>query len=79
MANTLNHHLDNDCCREPPASSAVLQDLDHTIRGLVWRFSLMLQKKRQRQALLDLNDHLLDDIGITREVAEREAAQSFWA
>ena len=32
----------------------------------------------QRQALLDLEDRLLDDIGITREQAEREARRPFW-
>jgi uncharacterized protein YjiS (DUF1127 family) len=33
---------------------------------------------QQRRALLDLSDHLLDDIGITREEAEREARKPFW-
>ena len=40
--------------------------------------SRMWQKRRQRQRLLELNDHLLDDIGITREQAEREAGKWFW-
>jgi len=33
---------------------------------------------QQRQALLDLDDRLLDDIGITRKQAEREASKPFW-
>ena len=33
---------------------------------------------RQRRTLLELDDHLLRDIGITRQQAEREAAKSFW-
>ena len=33
---------------------------------------------QQRQALLALEDRLLDDIGITREQAEREARTPFW-
>jgi uncharacterized protein YjiS (DUF1127 family) len=33
---------------------------------------------RRRQALLDLSDRMLDDIGITREDAERIARKPFW-
>jgi uncharacterized protein YjiS (DUF1127 family) len=33
---------------------------------------------QQRRALLDLSDHLLEDIGITREEAKREAGKPFW-
>jgi len=33
---------------------------------------------RQRRALLDLDQHLLDDIGLTREQACLEAAKGFW-
>ena len=36
------------------------------------------QKARQHQALLELNDQLLADIGITREQAKKEARQPFW-
>jgi uncharacterized protein YjiS (DUF1127 family) len=41
---------------------------------------LMIDRRRQRQALADLaeNKHLLDDIGLTRERALREAHKSFW-
>jgi uncharacterized protein YjiS (DUF1127 family) len=28
--------------------------------------------------LVELSDHLLTDIGVTREQAEREAAKPFW-
>lgn len=37
----------------------------------------MHDRWRQRQALLDLDDRLLDDIGITREEAARHAGKSF--
>lgn len=33
---------------------------------------------RSRQALRDLDDYQLDDIGVTRAEAEREADRSFW-
>jgi uncharacterized protein YjiS (DUF1127 family) len=38
----------------------------------------MREKWRQRQALLGLDDHLLRDIGISREEAEREGRNPFW-
>jgi uncharacterized protein YjiS (DUF1127 family) len=38
----------------------------------------MHDRWRQRQALLDLDDRLLRDIGITREQAKREARKPFW-
>ena len=40
-----------------------------------WRWH---QTMRQHQALLELDDHLLADIGITREQAKKEARQPFW-
>ena len=33
---------------------------------------------RQRRSLLELDDRLLKDIGITRADAEREASRPFW-
>jgi uncharacterized protein YjiS (DUF1127 family) len=36
------------------------------------------ERWRQRQCLLDLDDRLLMDVGITREEAVREAQKSFW-
>jgi len=38
----------------------------------------MHDRWRQRQALLELDDRLLRDIGITRDEAIREARKGFW-
>lgn len=35
-------------------------------------------RRRQRQALAELDQHLLDDVGLTREQARREAGKPFW-
>ena len=40
--------------------------------GRVW------SRRRQRQALLELDDRLLADIGITRDQAVGEASKPFW-
>lgn len=36
-------------------------------------------RERQRRRLAELDDRLLDDIGISREAAAAEAAKGFWA
>lgn len=35
-------------------------------------------QQQQRRVLLELDDHLLADIGLTREQAQAEARQPFW-
>ena len=37
-----------------------------------------LERSRQRRALAALDDHLLRDIGLTRDAVLRECAQPFW-
>ena len=36
------------------------------------------ERSRQRQALAELDDHHLKDIGVTRQEAMAEAAKPFW-
>ena len=38
----------------------------------------MLERQKQRKALLDLDDRLLRDMGITREQAWMSARKWFW-
>ena len=37
-----------------------------------------IERARQRQALAELDDHMLRDIGITRAEAARETGKPFW-
>jgi uncharacterized protein YjiS (DUF1127 family) len=37
-----------------------------------------LQRRRQRKALLELSDHVLKDIGISRNQAFQEGRKPFW-
>jgi uncharacterized protein YjiS (DUF1127 family) len=44
-----------------------------------WRWCARCSSRsRQREALSSLDDHLLDDIGVTRQQANVEAAKPFW-
>lgn len=46
--------------------------------GPLARLRAALALRRQRLRLRDLSDHMLDDIGIGRDDAEREAARPVW-
>lgn len=45
---------------------------------LVARLAVLMSTYRQRQHLETLPDHLLNDIGLTREQAHQEASRSVW-
>ncbi len=46
--------------------------------GALARVGLWLERRRQRRALLSLNDHLLKDIGVSRAEAWLEGQKPFW-
>ncbi len=47
--------------------------------GRLWlRLRRYLDRSRQHHALAELDDRLLNDIGVSRAAATREAAKSFW-
>ena len=54
------------------------------LRWLDWLLTLpfvvyyLHERQRGRRELLDLDDHLLDDIGLTREQAEEIANRPLW-
>ena len=52
-------------------------DRPYTRLLLVW-LRAMAERRRQRRALAALDDHLLRDIGVTREQALSEAQRPSW-
>jgi uncharacterized protein YjiS (DUF1127 family) len=48
-----------------------------TLALVDWLFSA-LERRRQRQALSGLDEHLLKDIGISRSDVEQEVTKPFW-
>jgi uncharacterized protein YjiS (DUF1127 family) len=47
-------------------------------RDLAPAIARMWEKRRSRQRLVELDEHLLNDIGVTRDQAEREAKKWMW-
>ncbi|HYD64364.1 DUF1127 domain-containing protein [Azospirillum sp.] len=46
--------------------------------GVLGLLAAWIGRRRQRRALAALDDHLLRDLGLSREDAERESAKPFW-
>jgi uncharacterized protein YjiS (DUF1127 family) len=46
--------------------------------GLLARLVAATALRRSRRSLADLDDHLLRDVGLSREAARREAARPAW-
>ncbi len=40
--------------------------------------NLWMQRSRQRRDLAELDQHLLDDLGLTKEMVAKEMAKPFW-
>jgi uncharacterized protein YjiS (DUF1127 family) len=53
-------------------------ELPPTLFGLIGTIAVWVARRRQRQALAQLDDHLLADVGLSREQTRREAAKPFW-
>jgi uncharacterized protein YjiS (DUF1127 family) len=70
--------------RRPPSnkgyvgSSLTAADVRARIGGVFRMISRWIDRSNQRNALSDLDDHLLRDIGISGDEALREASKPFW-
>jgi len=49
-----------------------------TNRSWIQVIGVWIDRSRQRRALANLDDRLLDDVGISRTEARREIAKPFW-
>jgi uncharacterized protein YjiS (DUF1127 family) len=79
MAQVLHYEMacDGTCQRTmqlPKLSVALMAGVQGVVRNVLeWN-----ERSRQRQALAELDGHLLRDIGITRSAAAAEASKPFW-
>ena len=73
-----SHHPSGAMCRCQKAAADGSNARPH-FHHMLQRIRFWMSRRRQCQALADLDDHMLADIGITREAALREANKPFWA
>ncbi len=51
---------------------------EHVAKRLVALLDIWARRRRDRRALIELDDRLLRDIGLDRLAARREAERPFW-
>jgi uncharacterized protein YjiS (DUF1127 family) len=79
MSQTLHSGIDCICtCRRPGERSNERDGLVRSLRHVAHEVYGWIERRRQRQALQDLDDRCLKDIGISRAAAMNEAAKPFW-
>jgi uncharacterized protein YjiS (DUF1127 family) len=61
-----------------PAPSHHAGAVVRLMTGAVQAVPRWIERRRQLCALADLDDHLLRDVGLTREDVQRACSQSFW-
>ncbi len=65
-----------------PADPAAPEEHQHQTRklsyGILGRLYMFVELARERHTLAQMDDHLLRDIGMTRDDARREYRKPFW-
>ena len=79
MTHTLEHHIAFDRhCQQSSSGRHIRAGRIPSPGTIVARVRQWNQQRHQRQALVDLDDRLLQDIGVSREEADRASAGLFW-
>jgi uncharacterized protein YjiS (DUF1127 family) len=65
--------------RHRPQKSTIGDHFTQTLSACALTIRVALERHRQRRALAELDDRLLDDIGITRSRAMIEANRPLWS
>lgn len=79
MSQALHYGTDQTCtCRRPADRSSPRDTLIWPVRRVTLKVRGWMERSRQRQALSELDDRQLQDIGLSREAAMAEARKPFW-
>lgn len=68
-----------ETCGQRRLAAGGLRRLRNAFASVIEQLSKRRRLERSWRALLDLDDRLLDDIGLERHVALREARRSAWS
>lgn len=72
---TRSHFAPNASIQSPVAKAGQRQ---RRLLPLLVLAEMWLERRQQRRALLELSDHMLKDIGLSRTDALREGVKPFW-
>lgn len=61
-----------------PSFAGIAQTMSRGVSDLLDAAALWSERRRERRQLMEMPDHLLRDIGITRVDAFHEADKPFW-
>lgn len=61
-----------------PAADRVTRVASRPLLRLLDVLFSALERRKQRHALMGLDDHLLKDIGVSRSEVEQEVSKPFW-
>jgi uncharacterized protein YjiS (DUF1127 family) len=64
--------------RLPRSSGFTPSRTEHRLRHIFALIGYWLERDRQRQSLAQIDNHLLADIGLTRDQQSRECVKPFW-
>lgn len=79
MPQTMDHGTGQICtCRRPADWSSSADAAIRSVRRVMLNIRGCMERSRQRQALRDLDEHQLKDIGLSRAAAMEEARKPFW-
>lgn len=74
----MTHYSPNTCYRDSHSDTSTLQQVLGVIEQAMKWINRAYDVSVQRRNLTSLSTEALDDIGLTRKEAAREAARSFW-
>lgn len=63
---------------KPPIGKPTTTKPSWSTASLFKTVSVWMQRSHQRKQLAQLDKHLLDDIGLTKEMVAKEIAKPFW-
>ena len=61
-----------------PAADRVTRVVSRSLWQLLDMLFSAMERRKQRHALMRLDDYLLKDIGVSRSEAEQEVSKPFW-